>query len=208
MYLPPAFRVSEPSVLESFIERYGFATLVTHRAEGVVASHVPLLLDRSRGKAVLIGHVARANEQWKWFDGTREALAIFHGPHAYVSPSWYAAAPAVPTWNYAAVHVYGKPQLIEDGERKASVMATLVAKYESARSSPWSMGDLPMDFREKLMAGIAAFEMPADKIEGKFKLSQNRSREDQRGVLTGLCAEDSQSAKAFAEFMARHLAIE
>src|SRR5436853_579782 len=108
MYVPRSFAVSDEKILESFIERYDFATLTSSSSTGLVASHIPIMLRRSVGKPVLIGHVARANNQWRHFDGTVEALAVFYGPHAYVSPTWYATSPAVPTWNYAAVHVYGK----------------------------------------------------------------------------------------------------
>src|SRR6185295_11091863 len=137
MYVPASFAVSDKKTLESFIERYDFATLITPSAAGLVASHIPIMLRRSAGKAALIGHVARANSQWKHFDGHTQALAIFHGPHAYVSPTWYATSPAVPTWNYAAVHVYGKPAASEDRDFTKAALVDLVAKYESTRSNPW-----------------------------------------------------------------------
>ena len=128
MYVPASFAVSDEKTLESFIERYDFATLITGSATGLVASHIPLMLRRSVGNAFLIGHVARANSQWEHFDGNTEALAIFHGPHAYVSPTWYTTSPAVPTWNYAAVHVYGKPRAREEGDFTAAALRDLVAR--------------------------------------------------------------------------------
>jgi transcriptional regulator len=130
MYAPASFAVSDERTLESFIDRYDFATLTTPSAAGLVASHIPIMLRRSAGKASLIGHVARANSQWKHFDGHTEALAMFHGPHAYVSPTWYATSPAVPTWNYAAVHGYGKPRAREDGDVAAAKL------MEPSRSVP------------------------------------------------------------------------
>src|SRR5215471_19198631 len=109
MYIPASFDVSDERILEWFIGRYAFATLITSSSAGLSASHIPITLRKREGRGCLIGHVARANGQWRTFDGKAEALAIFHGPHAYISPTWYATAPAVPTWNYAAVHAYGKP---------------------------------------------------------------------------------------------------
>ncbi len=182
MFIPASFRIDDRDTLFAFIERYGFATLVSTDPNGVpFATHVPLLLDRSSD--LLLGHIARANPQWEMF-ADRESLAVFHGPHAYVSPTWYAVAPAVPTWNYAAVHVYGTPRVI-DTERTADVVDQLVSKYESHRPNPWT-GDIPADYRRRLLAGVVGFEMPLTRIEGNFKLGQNRSAGDRAGTIAGL----------------------
>lgn len=195
MFIPSSFRISDRDTLLAFIERYGFATLVSTDPNGVpFATHVPLLLDRSSD--LLLGHIARANPQWEMFGG-RESLAIFHGPHAYVSPSWYTVAPAVPTWNYATVHVYGIPRVI-DAERTADVVDRLVSKYEKHRPNPWS-GDMPDDYRRRMLAGIVGFELPLTRIEGKFKLGQNRSVEDRTGTIAGLHADGGEAAE-LAEF--------
>ena len=201
MYVPASFAVSDEKTLDSFIERYEFATLTSSSSTGLVASHIPIMLRRSAVKAVLVGHVARANDQWRQFDGKAEALAIFHGPHAYVSPTWYATAPAVPTWNYAAVHVYGKPRAREEGDFTAAALRDLVARHEVSRAKPWRTEDLARDFFEKLAKAIVAFEMPIDRIEGKFKLGQNRSQDDHVGMLEGLDAEKSPDAEALAAFI-------
>jgi len=201
MYVPASFAVSDEKTLESFIERYDFATLTSSSSTGLVASHIPIMLRRSAGKLVLIGHVARANNQWRQFDGNVEALAVFHGPHAYVSPAWYATSPAVPTWNYAAVHVYGKPRAREEGDFTAAALRDLVARYEGTRANPWRMEALAGDFFEKLAKAIVAFEMPIDRIDGKFKLGQNRSQDDRVGMLKGLDAEKSPDAEALAAFI-------
>jgi transcriptional regulator len=201
MYVPASFAISDEKTLESFIERYDFATLTSSSSTGLVASHIPIMLRRSAGRAILIGHVARANSQWQQFDGKAEALAIFHGPHAYVSPTWYATSPAVPTWNYAAVHVYGKPRATEDGEFTATALRDLVGKHEDSRAKPWRVEDLAGDFFEKLAKAIVAFEMPIDRIEGNFKLGQNRSQADRLGMLQGLDAEKSADAGALAAFI-------
>ena len=159
------------------------------------------MLRRSAGRPVLIGHVARANGHWRQFDGGVETLAIFHGPHAYISPSWYATGPAVPTWNYSAVHVYGKPLAREDGDFMASALRDLVARHEGTRAKPWRMEDLARDFFERLTKAIVVFEMPIDRIEGQFKLGQNRSEGDRVGMLEGLDAEKSPDAEALAAFI-------
>lgn len=205
MYVPGAFVVSDEKILEAFIERYDFATLISSSSSGLVASHIPVTLRRSAGKAVLIGHVARANSHWRQFDGSAETLAIFHGPHAYISPSWYATGPAVPTWNYSAVHVYGRPIARDDDGFTAAALRDLVAKHEGARAKPWRMEDLAVGFYEKLAAAIVAFEMPIDRIEGKFKLGQNRSRDDRLGMLEGLDAEGTPDADALAELIRKTL---
>src|SRR5687768_13776546 len=138
MYLPATFGETRRDVLFDFIETYGFATLISAGGIETQVSHVPLLLDRSGGDGGrLIGHVARANPHWRAFDGAQTALAIFHGPHAYVSPSWYVTTPSVPTWNYAVVHVYGRPRTLDAGGTR-EVLRRLVETYESKRKDRWS----------------------------------------------------------------------
>lgn len=207
MYVPSSFHVSDGRILESFIGRYGFATLVISSSEGLIASHIPVTL-RTRGDAkYLIGHVARANNQWRAFDGKVEALVIFHGPHAYVSPTWYATSPAVPTWNYAVVHVYGKPAASEDRDFIKVALAELVSKYEGTRSNPWRAEGFAPDVFDKLASAIVAFEMPIERIEGKFKLGQNRSRDDREGMLAGLKGEGTSDAELLATFIQEHSAM-
>ena len=199
MYIPPSFRVDDVAVLYEFLDEYSFATLVSVRGGVPFATHLPLLLDRESG--VILGHLARANPHWEAFGSGAESLAIFHGPHAYISPAWYAAAPAVPTWNYAVVHVYGMPRLLAE-DRTREVVDQTVKKFESKHAAPWP-NELPEDFRQKLLRGIVGFEMPIARIEGKFKLGQNRSEADQAGMLTHLRAGSSE-AQLLAEFIMRH----
>jgi transcriptional regulator len=207
MYVPSSFDVSDEKTLESFISRYGFATLITSSAAGLIASHIPITL-RKRGDANwLIGHVARANDQWRAFDGTAEALAIFHGPHAYVSPTWYTSSSAVPTWNYAVVHVYGRPAASDDLDFTKAALIDLIAKYEGTRANPWRAEHLAPDVFDKMARGIVAFEMPVERIEGKFKLGQNRSREDRGGMLAGLDREGSSDAELLARFIREHAGV-
>jgi transcriptional regulator len=148
----------------------------------------------------LISHMARANPQWQHFASGGEALAIFHGPHSYISPSWYQTAPAVPTWNYATVHAYGAPAIFSDHERVVSLLRETVSFYETSFKQPWP-GDLPDDYRDKLMRGIVAFEIPIARIEGKFKLGQNRSAEDTQGVFDALSRADDADSRALAQLM-------
>ena len=144
--------------------------------------------------------MARANPQWRHFASGGEALAIFHGPHSYISPSWYQTAPAVPTWNYATVHAYGVPAILSDHERVVSLLRETVSFYEASFQQPWP-GDLPEDYREKLMRGIVAFEIPITRIEGKFKLGQNRSADDIQGVCQTLSPSADPDSRALAQLM-------
>lgn len=201
MYLPRHFHEQDPEQLFAHMAHHGFATLVT--AEGGVpfATHVPLLAERHpvHGDR-LLGHMARANPQWRSFPETREALAIFHGPHAYVSPRWYATAPNVPTWNYATVHAYGTPRIIDEPSEVLRILRESSAKYESGAASPWSP-ELAAEHVARLTAGIVAFELRLTRLEGKFKLSQNRSEEDRHGVIQALRASPSPEDRALAALM-------
>ncbi|HEX4999291.1 MAG TPA: FMN-binding negative transcriptional regulator [Terriglobia bacterium] len=200
MYIPDAFRISDSGTLYDFIDRYDFATIVTTTVDGLVASHVPVVLERHPA-AVLRAHVARANTHWHSFDGKAEALVIFQGPHGYVSPTWYANSPAVPTWNYAAVHVYGAPRVVDDPLVTRALLGALVDRYERSRSPSWSAAAAPTDFIERLTAGTVTFEIPIMRIEGKFKLGQNRSLEDRLGTIAGLEREQNVESAALATFM-------
>jgi len=200
MYVPEHFEEKDREVLLSFVERYSFATLISTLASEPFATHVPLLLDRATGAhGTLTGHVARANLHWRAFDGLQPALAVFHGPHAYVSPSWYASAPAVPTWNYAAVHVYGRPRAFDDPALLAPLVDRMVSAYESGRAQPWP-GELPAAFKSGLLRGIVGFTFEIERIEGKFKLGQNRPVADQDGVLRALEASGATEDAALAAF--------
>jgi len=207
MYIPKAFHVDDEQVIHEFIESNGFATLVSTVDGAPFATHLPLLFDRRRPPhGVLLGHLARANPQWRAFNGRQEALVIFQGPHAYVSPSWYTTTPAVPTWNYTAVHVYGVPYLIEEVGEFSDLLDRLIAFYESGMPQPWP-GVLPEDFREQMMRGIVGFTMDIRRIEGKFKLSQNRSRHDQRAVVEQLETSADPVARALSVLTKRHLGL-
>ncbi|MGB7159888.1 MAG: FMN-binding negative transcriptional regulator [Tepidisphaeraceae bacterium] len=207
MYIPHAFRNDDLETLHGFMRRYSFATLVTGGCEPF-ATHLPLLLDASRGPhGTLIGHFARPNPHWQCDHQRNGSLAIFHGPHAYISPSWYPSpAPAVPTWNYATVHAAGRLLVIEDGSYVFDLLEQMVRVYEAHRSRPWT-NPLPDDVNEKLIASVVAFEMPIDRLDGKFKLSQNRKREDQDGAIEGLKAAGDPESVALSRFAREKLGV-
>lgn len=207
MYIPDAFQVTDDAVLDEFIRTHSFATLISAMDGTPFATHLPMLLDRTQSSpGVLLGHVARANPHWRMFDGQREALAIFHGPHAYISPSWYATAPAVPTWNYAVVHVYGIPRLIEQEAELSALVDRLVSTYEAGIEKPWP-GELPADFKTNMLKSIVGFEMAIARIEGKFKLGQNRSPEDQLGSIWHLESSADPIAQALGALTKKQFAL-
>lgn len=201
MYIPSPFRIDDAGKLAAFIQRHSFATLITHDGTAPFASHLPMLFRPDAGSyGSLISHMARANPQWQHFASGKEALVIFQGPHSYISPSWYQTAPAVPTWNYAVVHAYGIPAVFEDHERVVGLLRDTVAVYESTLDKPWS-GELPEEYRDKLVRGIVAFEIPLTRIEGKFKLGQNRDAADIQGVFDALSRSDDEDSRAVAQLM-------
>lgn len=206
MYIPGRFAENDLATLHDVISTHAFAALVTVADGAPVANHLPFVLDRERGPSgTLLGHLARANPQWRSFTGPNPApaLVIFEGPHAYVSPSWYAGAPNVPTWNYVVVHVYGRPRIVEEPSQVRSAIDRLVAVYESARAQPWSTTDVPPDFVERMLSAIVAFEIPVERLEGKFKLSQNKTAADRAGVVAALRQEPDDLARGVAELMKR-----
>ena len=203
MYSPGPFQIKDPEILNAFMREHSFASIVTHDGAVPHATHMPVLLDPARGpQGTLVSHMARANPQWRHFADGKEVLVIFTGPHAYVSPAWYATTPAVPTWNYTAVHAYGRPRLVSDPEQFAAMLHDLVEFYESPRQDRWS-GEMPVEFRDRLMQGIVGVEIEITRLEGKFKLSQNRP-EDAPGVMTALAASDYQTEREVARLMRGH----
>ncbi len=198
MYVPAHFAEDRTPVLHDAIRAFGLATLVTTTADGLIASHVPLLLDPDRGEfGTLIGHFARPNPQAKGAIG--EALAIFLGPEGYVTPSYYPAkrehGKVVPTWNYAAVHAYGPLRFIDDKTELLDLVTRLTDHHESLRAAPWAVADAPADFIQGMLNGIVGFELTIARLQGKWKMSQNRPPADRGGVVEGLRA-DGQTALA------------
>ncbi|MBM3457867.1 MAG: FMN-binding negative transcriptional regulator [Armatimonadetes bacterium] len=201
MYIPTANRVADLARVRSFLHAHGFATLVTQTQAGPWASHLPVLLDEHEGSSgVLRGHLARANEQWQHFRPDQEVLCLFQGPHAYISPTWYAAPVAVPTWNYATVHVYGIPEVRNDPGFVRQIVEDTTARYEAGRTPQWRL-NLPEAQVAALLQAIVGFTIRITRIEAKFKLGQNRSPEDQAGMLRGLSRSAAAGDRALAEFI-------
>lgn len=189
MYTPPLFKEDRVDVLHGAIRQARLATLVTQTAEGLIASHVPLLLDPNPAPyGTLIGHLARPNPQAR--GATGEALVIFQGPEAYITPSWYETkrqtGKVVPTWNYVAIHAYGTAEFFNDKKRLRDVVTRLTERHESPRDAPWAVTDAPADFIDVMLKGIIGFIIPITRLEGKWKMSQNRPADDRAGVLAGL----------------------
>jgi transcriptional regulator len=192
VYLPPAFTEARPEVLVAHIERHDFGLLVSHGAAGLVASHIPFLVERHGEELHLLGHLARPNPQVEDLSMSREVLAIFSGPHAYISPSWYADGPSVPTWNYVDVHAYGRLQLVEDDEWLRRLLRRLSDRHEAGNPVAWRMEDLPEAYLAGMLKGIIGLDITVTRLEGKFKLSQNRPAVDRPRVIAALerCSDD------------------
>ena len=189
MYVPPLHKEDRIDVLHDAIRRTGLATLVTLTQDGLIASHVPMLLDADPAPyGTLVGHLARPNPQARGAIG--EALAIFQGPEAYITPSWYetkrATGKVVPTWNYVTIHAYGTVEFFDDPERLRDVVTRLTERQEMPRAEPWAVTDAPADFIDVMLKGIVGFALPISRLEGKWKMSQNRPAEDRAGVIAGL----------------------
>src|SRR6185295_7451302 len=182
MYIPNYFRNKNLPALENFIRQNPFAVLVNQHDGKPWATHIPVELEKNEtGENVLWCHVAKANPQWKVFESNPDALVIFSGPHHYISSSWYNHI-NVPTWNFIAVHVYGKVQIMSE-EKFYEALRRLVNRYEATSKTPVSVDTMPPEFIQKLIKGAVGFEISIDKIEGKWKLSQNRDDESARAVI-------------------------
>ena len=194
MYTPPAFRDDDRDSIHATIRAARLATLVTATAEGLVATPLPLMIEPAEGeRGTLYGHVARANPQWR-LAPIGAAMAVFMGPDAYVTPSWYASkrehGKVVPTWNYVAVHAYGPAEFFEDADRLLDVVTRLTRHHEAQRAEAWAVSDAPAPFIASQLKGIVGVRLPITRLEGKRKLSQNRSEADRAGVAAGLGESD------------------
>ena len=191
MYQPAHFDETRPEVVRELMRAHPLATLVTLDADGLNANHIPLLFDAEDGPhGTLRGHVARGNPVWRQAPRVHDALAIFQGPQAYISPSWYPAkqvdGKVVPTWNYAVVHAYGPLVIKDDIAWMRRFLERLTTRHESVQAHPWKIADAPDDFIAKHMAAVVGIEIPVTRIFAKWKVSQNRSRADGIGVAAGL----------------------
>lgn len=201
LYIPHPFALREPAQITRLVAEHPFATLVTACTPEPHVSHVPLQFVADSGaKGTLLGHMARANPHWQRF-AVGPSVAVFHGPHAYVSPSWYAEpAAAVPTWNYVVVHMHGSAEVMDDEREKRALLDDMVRRYEGSRAQPWR---LQLEGRplEALLGAIVGFRMRVERIDAKFKLSQNRSPKDRERVIGALRGEGNANASVTAEWM-------
>ncbi|HTC09271.1 MAG TPA: FMN-binding negative transcriptional regulator [Acetobacteraceae bacterium] len=193
MYVPPLFKEDRIELLHDAMRQAGLATLVTLTADGLIASHVPVLLDPDPAPyGTLLGHLARPNPQAKGAVAGTDALVIFQGPDAYITPSFYETkrqtGKVVPTWNYVAIHARGPVTFFNDTERLLQVVTRLTDREEGKRAAPWAVTDAPADFIDGMLKGIVGFSLPITRLEGKWKMSQNRPAEDRAGVVDGLTA--------------------
>ena len=203
MYLPKHFDQPSVDVLHELMQAQGFATLVTLSPDGLNANHIPLHLSAEDGPlGTLRGHVARANPVWRETSPDTEVLVIFQGPDAYITPSWYPTkaehGKAVPTWNYAVAHAYGKLRVCDDADWLRRHLAALTDHHEAAFAEPWQVSDAPADYTEKMMAAIVGIEIEITRLTGKWKVSQNQPAENRAGVVQALRASGEANALAMA----------
>ena len=193
MYTPKHFEESDPRQLQKLIDEHSFGVLISSDGERPFASHLPFIYEHEAG--LLLGHVARANPQWRHFERDPLALVIFQGPHGYISPRWYVDA-GVPTWDYAVVHIYGAVRAIEDPAATAAHVERLAARYEQGHRPPWQP-----DYDRRKLGGIVGIEIRIAEMQGKFKLSQNRSAEDRARVVAKLVARGTADDLALARLI-------
>lgn len=206
MYAPRAFALDDLPEIQQLIQHTRLAQLITLSENGLQASHLPLLLNPDEGpNGTLYGHLAKANPQWRELQNGSEALVIFAGADAYISPAFYPAkaehGKVVPTWNYIAVHAYGTPEVFSDAERLLKVVTALTDRHESGRAQPWRVSDAPADYIDGMLKAIVGFALPIERLVGKRKLSQNRSAADMAGVRDGLAASADVRDQTLARFI-------
>jgi transcriptional regulator len=206
MYNPPSFAEHDVAVMQAFIEAHPLGALVTASARGLFATHLPLVLDRELGThGTLQGHIARANPHHELAGEVAEALVLFSGADAYVTPTMYASkakhGKVVPTWNYVAVHAHGTLRFVREPDALRRHLGRLTARHEASKPRPWSIADAPADYIEKQLGAIVGVEIEITRLEGKWKMSQNRSAEDVNGVIEGLGASEDEREREVAEIV-------
>jgi transcriptional regulator len=202
VYIPEHFRVEDRGAAVAFMRANPFAVLVSSRDAEPFATHVPLVIRDDGEQIRLRGHVAKANPHWQYLSDNARCLVIFHGPHAYISPSHYETRENVPTWNYGAVHVYGNARTFSTVPELLSMLDDLIPTFEAAYSEQWS--SLSETYRSRMLNHIVGFEIPVDRIEAKFKLSQNRTRQEQQNVIDSLIESLDTAISGTAQLMCQH----
>jgi transcriptional regulator len=203
MYIPQHFEETRIDVLHAMMRANPLATLVTLADKQFNANHIPMVLDAKSG--ILRAHIARANSLWKTFDENIGCMAIFQGPISYISPSYYPSKKiterVVPTWNYAVVHVHAKLKIIDDAAWILNQINALTQQQEAAREQPWKVSDAPTDYVDQLLGALIGLELSIERIEGKWKVSQNQKPQDHQGVIDGLLQEGSENAAMMASLV-------
>lgn len=199
MYIPEFNRIDDKATVLAFMRDNPFAIVVSNNEGVPFATHIPVLVREQRDEILLIGHMAKANPHWKQFEREPEALVIFHGPHAYISPRWYENAESVPTWNYAAVHVYGHAVMVSDVQRPLEILLETLREFDGAYIDQWNT--LREKYRSGMLKQIVAFEITVERMEAKFKLSQNRPKRDQANVIEQLEQSTDSAAREVAQLM-------
>ncbi|HQV70822.1 MAG TPA: FMN-binding negative transcriptional regulator [Thermoflexales bacterium] len=210
MYIPKHFEEHDLNTLHALVRARPLGTWVTLAEDGLLVNHIPFDLDPTRGEfGALICHVARANAVWKNFSRATPSVFVFQGPQAYITPSWYATkhetGKAVPTWNYAVVHAYGLPRVMDDREWLLAHVSRLSDLHEATQPVPWRVSDAPPDYIDGMLKAIVGIEIPIAKIEGKWKASQNRPTPDKHGVIAGLSANEDDDSLAMAALVRLHI---
>ncbi len=201
MYIPASFKNEDLKELNEHMNSWSFVTLITPAEQTSHITHLPILFDPKPGKyGVITGHFAEQNPHWKHLEG-KESIAIFHGPHAYISPTWYAK-PDVPTWNYSIIHAHGNTEIIKDKNLLLNHQKELIAKFEK---DDWDMNKLPEDYVDTLLGMIVGFKLTITKLEGKYKLGQNRSKNDMKGVIERLKTSSISSDVELASLTEKHV---
>ncbi len=205
MYIPASFKNTDLKELHEHMCKWSFVTLITIAEETSHITHVPVLLDVKSGKfGVITGHFAEQNPHWKYLKRDKESIAIFHGPHAYISPTWYAE-PDVPTWNYSVIHAHGPVEIIREKNLLLNQLKELIAKFENNDYSNWDISKLSDEYIDTLLGMIVGFKLTITKLEGKYKLGQNRSRRDMEGVINQLKSSRTASDVELADLSKKHI---
>jgi transcriptional regulator len=203
LYIPKYFEINDPSIIKEFLNSYGFGLLINNVQDDLTATHLPFLYEANEGdKGVLYTHVARNNPQWQSLSSDKKVLAVFSGPHGYISPSWYSSNPAVPTWDYIAIHVYAYPELIEEKEKLYDLLAKTSDFYEKQNGTDWKL-DLSGDYYQKLAQAIVGIKLKIVDIQASFKLSQNKLLEDKNKVIGALKAKGDPQSIKLADLISR-----
>ena len=203
MYIPNHYIEDDTEKLAAFMKAHSFGVMV-NIVDGLPwGTHLPFVITQKDGKITLTSHMARANEAWRSLDNDRELLVIFQGPHAYISPSNYDKKQNVPTWNYIAVHAYGKPRIITDFDEAVQVLEAMIGTYEEKYMQQWN--ELSQDYISKMVKGIVAFDIEVTRLQGKYKLSQNKTVNEQQNIVHSLGKSDDSLATGVAEYMKENL---